>query len=44
MIMNYIIIEKELHISHLPLIVTKNNSFLCIVGEDKKSYLTPVVL
>lgn len=33
MILNYIIIEEELHRSHLPLIVTKNNSFLCIIGE-----------
>lgn len=44
MIMNYIIIEKELHISHLALIVTKNNSFVCVIGEDKKSYLTPAFL
>lgn len=42
--MNYIIIEKELHISHLSLIVTKNNSFLCVIGEDKKWYLTPAFL
>lgn len=44
MIMNCIIIEKELHISRLALIVTKNNSFLCIFGEDKKSCLTPAFL
>lgn len=40
MIMNCIIIEKELLISHLALIVTKNNSFLCVFGEDIKSCLT----
>lgn len=44
MIMNYIIIEKELHINHLALIVAKNNSFVCVTGEDKMSYLTPVFL
>lgn len=42
--MNYIISEQELHISHLALIVTKNNSFVCVVVEDKKSYLTPAFL
>lgn len=34
MIMNYIIIEKELHISHLPLIVTKNIPF-CVLLKIK---------
>lgn len=42
MIMNYIIIEKELHISYLT--VAKNNSFVCVIGQDKKSYLTPAFL
>jgi len=29
MIMNYIITERELHVSHLALTVTKNNSSAC---------------
>lgn len=44
MIMNDVIREKKLHISHLALIVTKNNSFVCVVGEDKMLYLTPAFL
>lgn len=33
--MNYIIIKKELHLSHLALIISKNNPFAYDVGEDK---------